>query len=157
MSFADEIVVMKDGLLQQSGTPAELFSRPQNAFVGYFIGSPPMNMINLQVRSGELATDALSLTKDLPFGNSNALHQIGIRPEHILLVADNVANIGTGTIKKIEHLGVDGIITLQLTAGVVIKAKTRRHTQMKVGNTMGINVHKENTLLYIEGALARAQ
>lgn len=157
MSFADEIVVMKDGLLQQSGTPAELFSRPQNEFVGYFIGSPPMNMINLDVREGALGTDALKLTKRLPIGNNAALHQMGIRPEHISLVAANAENIGIGTIKNIEHLGVDGIVTLQLAAGVVIKAKTRKHTEMKVGNAMGINVRKEDALLYIEGALATAQ
>ncbi|MFT6015707.1 MAG: glycerol transport system ATP-binding protein [Candidatus Azotimanducaceae bacterium] len=157
MSFADEIVVMKDGLLQQSGTPAELFSRPQNDFVGYFIGSPPMNMITLEAREGALGTDALKLTKRLPTGNDAALHQMGIRPEHISLVDNNAQNIGTGTIKKIEHLGVDGIVTLQLAAGVVIKAKTRKHTEMKVGKTMGVNVRKEDALLYIEGVLSIAQ
>jgi glycerol transport system ATP-binding protein len=156
MSFADEIVVMKDGLLQQSGTPAELFSRPQNDFVGYFIGSPPMNMIPLEVREGALCTDALTLTKHLNADNNAALHQMGIRPEHISLVDYKDQNIGTGMIKKIEHLGVDGIVTLQLAAGVVIKAKTRKHTQMEVGNMMGINVRKEDALLYIEGALKNA-
>ena len=157
MSFADEIVVMKDGRVQQSGTPAELFSRPQNEFVGYFIGSPPMNMITLNARKDALGTDALSLTKALPRDPNAGLHQLGIRPEHITLVSATDQNMGTGTIKKIEHLGVDGIVTLELSAGVVIKAKTRKHTGMQVGNAMGINVRAEDALLYVEGALAAAQ
>lgn len=154
MSFADEIVVMKDGLLQQSGTPEELFSRPQNDFVGYFIGSPPMNMINLEVREGLLSSGALSLTQQPPADSSAALYQMGIRPEHISLVGDHAQNIGLGTIKKIEHLGVDGIVTLQLATGVMIKAKTRKHTEMQVGTQMGINVHQQNALLYIDGTLS---
>lgn len=153
MSFADEIVVMKDGLLQQSGTPAQLFSKPQNNFVGYFIGSPPMNMINLDTHVDTLRSNALSLTKRLPNKNASASYQLGIRPEHISLVEEHTNNIGTGIIKKIEHLGVDGIITLQLKDSVVIKAKTRQHTLMKVGNTMGFNIKEENALLYAEGTL----
>ena len=154
MSFADEIVVMKDGLLQQSGTPEELFSRPQNDFVGYFIGSPPMNMINLEVREGLLSTGALSLTQQPPTDSTAALYQMGIRPEHISLVGDHAQNIGLGTIKKIEHLGVDGIVTLQLATGITIKAKTRKHTQMQVGTQMGINVQQDDALLYLDGRLA---
>ena len=154
MSFADEIVVMKDGLLQQSGTPEELFSRPQNDFVGYFIGSPPMNMINLEVREGLLSTGALSLTQQPPTDITAALYQMGIRPEHISLVGDHAQNIGLGTIKKIEHLGVDGIVTLQLATGITIKAKTRKHTQMQVGTQMGINVQQDDALLYLDGKLA---
>ena len=119
MSFADEIVVMKDGLLQQSGTPEELFSRPQNDFVGYFIGSPPMNMINLDVRQGTLATDALSLTQPSPSESNALLYQLGIRPEHISLVDQTAENVGVGTIKKIEHLGVDGFGLRTAAAGGV--------------------------------------
>lgn len=153
MSFADEIVVMKDGRLQQSGTPAELFTRPQNAFVGYFIGSPPMNMIRLENRDGLLGTDALALTRNLTAGSSAKLYQLGIRPEHISLVAPDAENTGIGTVNKIEHLGVDGIITLQLPSGVVIKAKTRKHTEMAIGATMGINIRNEDALLYVDGTL----
>ncbi len=153
MSFADEIVVMKDGLVQQSGTPEELFSLPQNDFVGYFIGSPPMNMISLNKHTDTLATDALSLTKQLPIGSHTDVYQMGIWPEHIFLVAAGEASIGKGKVIKIEHLGVDGIITLKLDAGVVIKAKTRKQTSMNVGAIMGINVAKKDALLYANGVL----
>jgi glycerol transport system ATP-binding protein len=157
MSFADEIVVMKDGLLQQSGTPAELFSRPQNDFVGFFIGSPPMNMITLEPRDGALGTAALDLSKKLTIGTAGFRHQLGIRPEHVSLVAADAENIGVGTIKKIEHLGVDGVVTLQLATGVLIKAKTRNHVEMSVGQTLGVNVRTDDALLYIEGSLAHAE
>jgi len=158
MSFADEIVVMKDGLVQQSGTPEELFSQPQNDFVGYFIGSPPMNMITLEPNLGSLCTEALNLTKPLPagipVGNDVAIYQMGIRPEHIVMVNEESDSIGKGTIIKIEHLGVDGVVTLKLPTGVIIKAKTRKHTEMTVGDTSGIRVCKKNALLYIDGTLS---
>ena len=157
MSFADEIVVMKDGILQQSGTPAELISRPQNDFVGYFIGSPPMNMITLAARDGVLGTDALGLTKSAGEEQKGARYQLGIRPEHISLVAPDEENIGLGTIQKIEHLGVDGVVSLQLATGIVIKAKTRKHVDMSIGSTVGINVRDGDALLYVEGSLKVTQ
>lgn len=157
MSFADEIVVMKEGLLQQSGTPAELFSRPQNDFVGYFIGSPPMNMITLEYRDGILGTDALDLTKNVEIWTAGSRYQLGIRPEHISLVAADAENVGVGTIMKIEHLGVDGVVTLKLATGVLIKAKTRKHVDMRVGQTLGVNVRTDDAVLYIEGSLAHAE
>ena len=62
--------------------------------------------------------------------------------------------LANGHIIKIEHLGVDGVVTLKLPTGVVIKAKTRKHTEMTVGDTFGIRVCKKNALLYIDGTLS---
>ena len=81
---------------------------------------------------------------------------MGIRLENVSLVAPDAENIGAGMISKIEHLGVDGVITLQLATETVIKAKTRKHVEMRVGNTMGVDVRNEDALLYVEGALAVA-
>ncbi len=74
MSFANEIVLMEDGLLQQLGTSEELFSCPQNDFIGYFIGSLLMIMTKLEPRQRELATDALSLTHQSSTESSNLLY-----------------------------------------------------------------------------------
>jgi len=74
MSFADEIVVMEDGLLQQLGTSEELFSCSQNDFVGHFIGSLLMIMTKLEPCQRELATEALSLTHQSYTESSNLLY-----------------------------------------------------------------------------------
>ena len=52
LTFAEQVVVMKDGLIVQIGTPVELFERPRHTFVGHFIGSPGMNVLPCELKSG---------------------------------------------------------------------------------------------------------
>ena len=85
LTFADTVVVMHDGRVVQSGTPAELFDKPAHTFVGYFIGSPGMNIVPAEVRGREARigghTIALNRSYDgLPAG---AQIEIGVRPEFV--------------------------------------------------------------------------
>ncbi len=57
MTLADRIVIMRDGHIEQVGTPLEVFEKPANTFVATFIGSPPMNLLDGQVQSGKIALD----------------------------------------------------------------------------------------------------
>src|ERR1700740_1892896 len=89
LTFADTVVVMHDGRVVQSGTPAELFEKPAHTFVGYFIGSPGMNIVPAEVRGREARIDghviALNRNYDgLPFG---AKIEIGVRPEFVEIAA----------------------------------------------------------------------
>ena len=61
LTFADTVVVMHDGRVVQSGTPAELFDKPAHTFVGYFIGSPGMNIVPAEVRGREARIDGHSI------------------------------------------------------------------------------------------------
>src|SRR5229473_1944690 len=83
LTFADTVVVMHDGRVVQSGTPEELFVRPAHTFVGYFIGSPGMNVLPAKVagRQARIAGHPLGLDRsygDLP---AAAKIEIGVRPE----------------------------------------------------------------------------
>src|SRR5258707_7601275 len=76
LTFADTVVVMHDGRVVQSGTPAELFEKPAHTFVGYFIGSPGMNIVPAEVRGREGRIDgptiALKRSYDaIPAGGEN--------------------------------------------------------------------------------------
>lgn len=87
-TFADKIAVMYGGQIVQFGTPRELFERPRHTFVGYFIGSPGMNLIPVQVQPGGVgfAGIHLPLPGDLQerLAASNTTHlQVGIRPEFV--------------------------------------------------------------------------
>ena len=86
MTMADRIVVMHDGIVEQIGTPLELFDRPGNLFVAQFIGSPAMNVIAGQVRAG--AVDALGQRWPLPPAvgakEGQAVHY-GVRPVDLRL------------------------------------------------------------------------
>ncbi|MBE7418266.1 MAG: sn-glycerol-3-phosphate ABC transporter ATP-binding protein UgpC [Ideonella sp.] len=92
MTMADRIVVMHDGIVEQIGTPLELFDRPGNLFVAQFIGSPAMNVFGGNVREG--AVDALGSRWPLPPGVAAAQGtavQYGARPGDLKLAASGVA------------------------------------------------------------------
>ncbi len=90
MTMADRIVVLRDGIVEQIGTPLELYDRPSNVFVAGFIGSPAMNMFKGTIRAGERAwfeaTDGTRLPLAGAPPDSNGQSAIyGIRPEHLTL------------------------------------------------------------------------
>jgi len=93
LTFADKVVVMHDGSVVQIGTPVELFERPQHTFVGHFIGSPGMNVLNCKLDNGKpvlagkvIATNPL---KQQPDAGANL--EIGIRPEFIHFAKSGLA------------------------------------------------------------------
>jgi len=106
LTFADTVVVMHDGRVVQSGTPEELFAKPAHTFVGYFIGSPGMNIVPAEVKGREARIDrhvlALNSTYDnLPPG---AKIEIGVRPEFVS-VAPPAPALLNAKIERIDDLG----------------------------------------------------
>jgi glycerol transport system ATP-binding protein len=92
LTFADQVVVMKDGEIVQIGTPVELFERPRHTFVGHFIGSPGMNVLPCTVADGKaiVAGHAVeSVNAGAWRGNGKHL-EVGIRPEFIAFVPDGI-------------------------------------------------------------------
>jgi multiple sugar transport system ATP-binding protein len=92
MTMADTIVVLRDGAVEQVGTPIELYARPQNQFVAGFLGTPQMNMLQAKIQM--LTGDGMSLSVDSGRGaihaTVNAMGslagadcRVGIRPEHM--------------------------------------------------------------------------
>lgn len=114
MTMADKIVVLRDGLVEQFGTPLELYARPNNSFVAGFIGSPRMNFLNAEVlESGSsLAHGAIMGIADrlivIPLRKGMRLRKrqrvsVGIRPEHLVGTIDG-AGLEVG-IDDVENLG----------------------------------------------------
>ena len=87
MTMADRVVLMRDGRIEQNGTPEDLYNRPATAFTARFIGTPPMNLIT---RSDKL---------------------LGIRPEHIRIVSHDGH---PARVKAVEHLGADSIVLCEI-------------------------------------------
>jgi glycerol transport system ATP-binding protein len=106
LTFADTVVVMHDGRVVQSGSPEQLFDRPEHTFVGYFIGSPGMNIVAAQVRGREAIVDghAVALARSYESFPAGAKVEIGVRPEFVHLTARAPGQI-TGTIERIDDLG----------------------------------------------------
>ncbi len=104
MSFADEILVMKDGLVVQRGTPEALFERPANTYVGNFIGSPGMNFLSLK-RSGDSLSLAGKIISGLPIALPEGDITLGVRPEHISFTDASDSNGFSAIIESIEDHG----------------------------------------------------
>ena len=101
LSFADKVVVMYDGEIVQIGTPAELFEKPRHTFVGYFIGSPGMNVMPAEIdgTSARVGSQVIALP-GRPASSSGAI-ELGIRPEFVRLGRQGMPV----AVSKIEDIG----------------------------------------------------
>jgi len=120
MTMADRIVVLRDGRVEQIGTPLDLYDRPANIFVAGFIGSPSMNLIRGTVRAGEtpaFVTDggALLPLATVPAGCEGRPVFYGIRPEHFVLGGDVEA-----TVSVVETTGAETQVFARIGAQRVI-------------------------------------
>src|SRR5271156_6274002 len=106
LTFADTVVVMHDGRVVQSGTPAELFDRPAHTFVGYFIGSPGMNIVPAEVRGREAKVDGhvIALNRNYDSLPAGAKIEIGVRPEFVDVAAP-APGLLAANIERIDDLG----------------------------------------------------
>ena len=106
LTFADTVVVMHDGRVVQSGTPAELFDKPAHTFVGYFIGSPGMNIVPAKVDGRKARIDGHTIDLHRNYGAlpSGARIEIGVRPEFVD-VAPPASGLLSATIERIDDLG----------------------------------------------------
>ena len=116
LTFADKVVIMYGGRVVQIGTPEELFARPAHTFVGYFIGSPGMNLFDAELdgaraRIGETTIDLGSHYQ------ARGKVQLGVRPEFIRLHTG-----GEGIpakIKRVEDVGRHKIVRLETPGGEI--------------------------------------
>ncbi len=106
LTFADTVVVMHDGRVVQSGTPAELFDKPAHTFVGYFIGSPGMNIIPAQVGGHAARIDGHTIALSRRYNHlpSGAKIEIGVRPEFVDIAAP-APGLLSANIERIDDLG----------------------------------------------------
>ncbi len=92
LTFADQVVVMHEGTVVQTGTPVELFEKPRHTFVGHFIGSPGMNVLPCAVANGVPMFAGTQVPTDHPVAGaeSAARLEIGVRPEFVSFAEDGI-------------------------------------------------------------------
>jgi ABC-type sugar transport system ATPase subunit len=111
MTLADRIVVLKDGIIEQVGTPAELYTAPRSRFVASFIGSPAMNFLPVKVAHGAFDLPGGGrLTAVAADSSYTGAADFGIRPEHLTLGNDGPSI--EGRISLIEPLGADTLVSV---------------------------------------------
>ena len=121
MTLADRIVVLNKGIIEQFGTPAEIYSDPSNIFVAEFIGSPKMNIIKIN-KEQIVNSNTIELFKNkITFENFNFKEEIylGVRPEDISIKNDREIKLDV-KIDLIENLGFEKIIYARLSENQII-------------------------------------
>ena len=126
MTLADKIVVLNNGIIEQVGSPVELYNTPQNLFVAEFIGSPKMNILNLQNQN-----DIFTHNLQIP----NNASMVGVRPEHLIVSSEKEAKFH-GDIRHIENLGEHLLCYLNSSSGKEIIAKLDINSNINVNDNI---------------------
>jgi len=119
MTIADKIILMKDGRIEQHGTPEDLYNKPATTFTGSFIGNPPMNILTPDILiGGDFPTFSA------PEAGTTITYLLGIRPENIEISCDSGIE---SLVMAIEYLGADTLIVCQSgkqSITLTVKGKT---------------------------------
>ncbi|WP_175651127.1 ABC transporter ATP-binding protein [Pseudomonas sp. Marseille-P9899] len=158
MTLGDKVAVMKDGVIQQFGTPQQIYNDPANLFVASFIGSPPMNFIplRLQRREGRLLAllDSGQARCELPLGISEAgLEErdviLGIRPEQISLAPTTANGLPTirAEVRITEPTGPDLLVFVTLNQTKVC-CRLSPDMPAQVGDSLNLQFDPARVLLF---------
>ncbi|BDI23735.1 ABC transporter ATP-binding protein [Herbiconiux sp. L3-i23] len=111
LTMGDRIAVLKDGILQQVGTPRDLYERPNNVFVAGFIGSPAMNLFPADLADGgvKFGSQLVNVERDTLAGTSGAQVTVGVRPEDLVVSTTQGEGLQV-TVDLVEELGADGYL-----------------------------------------------
>lgn len=145
MTLADRIVVLKDGLVMQTGSPADLYKRPGNLFVAQFIGSPKMNILPCRVE-GQRYT-LLSAGSGEYHGVSQSITDHGIRAEHISVVHQSDGQCD-GTVEVVEYLGADTIVLVDAGSLGQLSVRLAGESGLRPGDIVGLAFDPEHTLFF---------
>jgi len=134
LTFADQVVVMHEGSVVQVGTPQALFEDPAHTFVGYFIGSPGMNLLPATITNGTILVDAtaIPISSQLIQKVSGQALTVGIRPEFVGYRSSAEPNAVAVQVDRIEDLGNFKIVTASLGAQT-LKAKVSEDQPVSMG------------------------
>ena len=129
MTLADRVVVLRDGLVEQVGTPLELYDRPANQFVAQFIGTPKMNMVGASKLKSLAATG-----RKFPIDGF-----VGLRPEYVELVAQADGEF-KATVDLVEALGAETLVYVTTEWGEQIVSRHTERSSLVAGEKVGVKI-----------------
>nr|WP_319527423.1 sn-glycerol-3-phosphate ABC transporter ATP-binding protein UgpC [Pseudomonas laurentiana] len=158
MTLGDKVAVMKDGLIQQFGTPQQIYNDPANLFVASFIGSPPMNFIPLRLQRKDSRLLALldsgQARCELPMGIDDAGLEareviLGIRPEQVCLAPEQPNGLPSirAEVQVIEPTGPDTLVFVNLN-GSKVCCRLAPDCLVQVGDNLNLQFDPARVLLF---------
>ena len=159
MTLADRIVVLNAGVVQQVGTPLDLYHRPANIFVAGFIGSPKMNLLKARVEAVDVNSIQVGSadlgTLILPKPNVSAVVgdevTVGLRPHHLTLGGDQDI---TGRVALVERLGNETLAAVILRSGQQIIAALPGDIDVSVGEELHLATQPDKASLFLANGVA---
>jgi multiple sugar transport system ATP-binding protein len=149
MTMGDRIAVMDRGQIQQVATPLEIYNQPANIFVAQFIGSPPMNLISVQVKAPSVVINEQFRATLQPEWESSLSEYVGrslllgIRPEHLTLGLPAGKNFH-GIVETVEALGNDTFIAVKLLdldrSDLIFQVRVAPDRSVKIGEEVWLSV-----------------
>ena len=138
MTLGSRIAVMKGGVVQQLGTPDDIYNRPANTYVATFIGSPTMNLLRGAATGGQFGIQGAALNLAAPASANEVL--LGVRPEHLVM---NDSAPWRGKVSVVEPTGPDTYVVVDTAAGSVT-LRTDAQTRVQPGDAVGLAVEPAN-------------
>jgi multiple sugar transport system ATP-binding protein len=137
MTLADRVVVLRDGQVEQVGSPLELYDHPANRFVAQFIGTPQMNVV--------AAADLPQLGAAL--GSVPAGGYVGLRPEDVQLLPAGGGQV-QGRVELVEALGAETLIHVDTGRGTPLVARQNTRTGLRAGDAVGVAIDTAHAHLF---------
>jgi lactose/L-arabinose transport system ATP-binding protein len=155
MTLADKIVVLRSGIVEQVGSPLDLYDNPANLFVAGFIGSPKMNFFNgvftgasdgmATVELPDLGGASIAVKLDTATMTAGTAVTVGVRPEHFDDTGSATLNL---TIDMLEHLGGETFAYARHGSGDLIIIETKHGRDLKTGDTIQAKFDPARALLF---------
>ena len=145
MTLGDRLAVINNGVIEQIGTPIEVYEKPESKFVAEFIGSPQMNFINGTIKNNIFESKNFKLNKDLNIDNANVV--LGFRAEDLNLKEEGDISL---TIDIIEKLGSDSIIYGKDKDGQPVCYKESGNTKLEIGEIINISLDVDTLHIFDE-------
>ena len=143
MTLGDRLAVINEGVIEQLGTPIDIYERPESIFVGEFIGSPQMNFVHGTVNNNTFESKGFKINIDKKIDTTDAV--LGFRAEHLQLKTDGEISL---TIDIIEKLGADSIIYGKDKNGITICYKENGNTNLNIGDKINLSVSVDSIHLF---------
>jgi ABC-type sugar transport system ATPase subunit len=162
LTMANRIAIMKDGLIEQVGTPHEVFAKPANVFVASFIGTPQMNLVEADLRSfGDGKASVVLAGQEVEIGANPAVSRlqpskimIGIRPRAFAAVQEKASDTIGAQAELIEPMGAETLIHARTAAGGDIRVVVPREKRVKVGEALNLRPDPGQTHFFGEDGKA---
>ncbi len=156
MALANRIIVMQNGIVQQIGSPKEIYDNPSNTFVASFVGNPPMNLLQASVNStqakiGDQYLDIKESIVNMRKPLQNEKIYLGVRPEHISIYAEESKDDGPiveGEIFVSEPLGFETIVTVIVGDQQIKVVKFGGSKNLKPGEKIKLQFKKNKIYIF---------